>query len=402
MKHEALVERILLDGVKQVSTSLWTTNSGNTQEQQHQVYLSSNNSTSNNMTAHLLASTKSATSSPTSSPTASQLDSALLFGLPSVNLTNEKFQFPNFRNSWNEILKDFSKDQTDVTEDDEEESSFNPFLDSNQVDDKLSNRLIRLAFGKKQNRIISLIQHYEYMQHGLDRLHWKSFPLFGTQLISLKPPSFLDVTYVDDYLTDLNPIEKVLDKNAHLKLTLRLPINMEHTDDLSKSRIIKAAREIIFLEEVQSKYMSNLFKMLTMSHSDDSKWVLNSITIPMHEKFNISDEYLDQLTKFPVKNLKLVLNFYHPSMPPKYLTSLLESKHITYLEIENLKLTGQLVETMKEKVGIQKISIQPDLHLVAMLAKQPHFIVINGGVSYHNACAESIQKSFPSFLFQTD
>ena len=367
-------------------------NSGVSNNQHHDeeigsgVFLSSNNSIKESQYVNLLPSSRvSSPASPTSAGAHQFSPSASVF-----DIKNVRFEFPVFRKIWNDTVKIFIKNN------DQDDEEFNPFYDTEPFHEKLCSKLIKIAFGKKHNKIISLVKHYTYSEH--DRMCWKSFPVFGVHLLSFKPPSFIDISYLDDYLADLGCVNNILKHSNRLKLSLTLPVNMEHSVNSSGETILKAAREISFVEEVHSKYLIELFKDLKKINSPD--WILPSLTIGMQEKFVISDEYLNQISKLPVKHLKLSLNFYHPSMPTKYLDALLGNTFITHLEIENIKLTGQLVDNIKEKINIENINVSSEGSFICLLSQgKLGCLIINGGTSYHETCTECIQKSFPSFCF---
>ncbi|KAF0978969.1 hypothetical protein FDP41_002039 [Naegleria fowleri] len=374
------------------------------------IYLSSFESTTanTNPTAHLLANNQiMATSNrndtkqtprkmgmSSMTPTHSPLRSTSIFDLKVV-----QFECNIFRKFWNDVVNmHIPNDKQNQGEEDEE--LFTPFVDTEPFNEQLCNKLIRIAFGKKGNTIISLIRHYDFSE--VDKRSWKSFPIFGKGLLSFKAPSFIDLTYFDEYFLALGHVKNMLEKNAKLKLKLTLPVHMENNLSESDQKILAATTDISFVEEVHSKFIVSLLRNLSNLHNAASGWFLPSLTLSQQEKFNVDEDYLGLISKFPIHRLKITLNFYHPSLPTKYLEALLRNTSIGYLEIENIKLTGQLVENIKDKVTFEKIWVCPESRFIALFSRTSHLrcLVINGGISFHEPCLESVQKAFPSYMFE--
>ncbi|KAG2382478.1 hypothetical protein C9374_005058 [Naegleria lovaniensis] len=410
--------------------SLTTTNAAmdvNNNSSSMKIFLSSfesTNSTSTvvaNQTTHLLANSQLQNNTTTNHPTMgtfntnqtprtssprmmkmtpndhSPFRSTSIFDLKVV-----QFECNIFRKFWNDAVSMYITPNSDKNQQDpgEDEELFNPFVDTEPFNEKLCNKLIRIAFGKKGNTIISLIRHYDFSE--IDKRSWKSFPIFGKGLLSFKAPSFIDLTYFDEYFVALSHVNTMLEKNSKLRLKLTLPVNMENNLNESDQQILAATTDISFVEEVHSKFISSLLRNLAKLHNKAPNWVLPSLTLSQQEKFAVNDDYLGLISTFPIHRLKITLNFYHPSLPTKYLEALLGNTSIRYLEIENIKLTGQLVENIKDKITFEKIWVSPESRFIALFSRTSHLrcLVINGGISFHEPCLESLQKAFPAYMFE--
>ncbi|KAL9651679.1 hypothetical protein ABK040_009294 [Willaertia magna] len=304
----------------------------------------------------------------------------------------------------------------------DEDDIFNYFLDSHLFQRELNSSLIKLCYGKRRLNsesfeIFSIVQHLEFIVK-YDQYFWKSFPLYGKEMISLKLPANEECEYIDEYLDDLidpllnlniksledddEAVTKERNKLKVLNLVLPTKIDLNDTTGLEKHIFLKKITNISFNDEILTKYLLSLLSILQIIHHTDKDWKLNELNIPIHEKFVFNDNYYQMIAQFPVKHLTLQLNFYHPTLNTKHLNSLLENKSIENLDIENVKLNSAIAEGLKEVLQVTKIQVHP----VTMLMKihslnGPKNFFISCGAGYHQASLDALKQVFPDDIFTT-